>query len=155
MVLTRGTILEALVCWGRIKPCWICFRWGFFSPSGKEPECCYFFMQAGWLAECSHWVVMLDWQGGRWSWMEASVSFKKMHEVKSPKLSFIWGKMRTVAQETAPQTALRNCSKEAECKGRSKSPVWFWWRVYTCNQTHIFFRRLYLVMRNSHHHERF
>ena len=27
-------------------------------------------------------------------------------------LSFIWGNMRTVAQETASQIALRNCSKE-------------------------------------------
>jgi len=28
------------------------------------------------------------------------------------KLSFIWGKMRAAAWETAPQIALRNCSKE-------------------------------------------
>ena len=50
--------------------------------------------------------------------MEASVSFKKMHEVKSPKLSFIWGKMRTVAQETAPQIALRDCFKETVGEGQ-------------------------------------
>ena len=31
-------------------------------------------------------------------------------------LRFIWGKMRTVAQETEPQIALRNCSKEVEAK---------------------------------------
>ena len=28
-------------------------------------------------------------------------------------LSFIWGRMKTVVWETAPQIALRNCSKEA------------------------------------------
>ena len=28
-------------------------------------------------------------------------------------LSFIWGKMRTAAQESAPQRALRDCSEEA------------------------------------------
>ena len=32
-------------------------------------------------------------------------------------LSFIWGKMRTVAWETAPQIALRDCSKEAVGEG--------------------------------------
>jgi len=32
---------------------------------------------------------------------------------ESRELSFIWGKMRTAAKETAPQIALRNCSKEA------------------------------------------
>ena len=39
------------------------------------------------------------------------VDFKKMHSVKG-KLSFIWGKMRTVAWKTAPQIALRDCSKD-------------------------------------------
>ena len=32
--------------------------------------------------------------------------------IESCELSFIWDKMRTVAQETASQIALRNCSKE-------------------------------------------
>ena len=30
----------------------------------------------------------------------------------------VWGKMRTIAQETAPQIALRNCSKEAVGEGQ-------------------------------------
>ena len=38
---------------------------------------------------------------------------KKDAQLESCELSFIWGKMRTVAWETAPKTALRNCSKEA------------------------------------------
>ena len=32
---------------------------------------------------------------------------------ESCELSFIWGKIRTAAQETALQIALRNCSQEA------------------------------------------
>ena len=75
-------------------------------------------------------------------------------------LSFIWSKIRTEAQETAPHIALRNCSKEAEMgKGQ-----------YTCDfgeggiraVKHICFQKvsaslvkLVLVTRNSHHHEGF
>ena len=42
---------------------------------------------------------------------------EKKNARESCKLSFIWGKMRTVAQEIASQIALRNCSREVE--GRS------------------------------------
>ena len=35
-----------------------------------------------------------------------------MHNLKV-ELSFIWGKMRTIAQEAAFQIALRHCTKEA------------------------------------------
>ena len=35
---------------------------------------------------------------------------------ESCELSFIWGKMRTIAQETASQLALSNCSKEVGVK---------------------------------------
>ena len=45
------------------------------------------------------------------------VSTKMMHSV-SFELSFIWDKMRTAAQETAPQTALRDCSKETVGEGQ-------------------------------------
>ena len=34
-------------------------------------------------------------------------------QLESCELSFIWGKMRTAAWETAPQTALRNRAEEA------------------------------------------
>ena len=37
---------------------------------------------------------------------------------ESCELNFIGGKVRTAAQETAPQIALRNCSKEAGGKGQ-------------------------------------
>ena len=36
---------------------------------------------------------------------------------ESGELNFIGGKVRTAAQETAPQIALKNCSKEAGGKG--------------------------------------
>ena len=41
------------------------------------------------------------------------VHLKKKAQLESCELSFIWGKMRTAAWETAPKIALRNCSKEA------------------------------------------
>ena len=37
---------------------------------------------------------------------------KKNAQPENCELRFIWGKMRTAAQETEAQTALRNCSKE-------------------------------------------
>ena len=37
---------------------------------------------------------------------------KKNAQPESCKSNFIWGKMRTAAQEPAPQVSLRNCSKE-------------------------------------------
>ena len=44
------------------------------------------------------------------------MSTKKDAQLERCKLSFIWGKMRTIAQETASQIALRNCSKEVKRK---------------------------------------
>ena len=41
---------------------------------------------------------------------------KKNAQPENCELRFIWGKMRTAAQETEAQTALRNCSKEVEAK---------------------------------------
>ena len=41
-----------------------------------------------------------------------------MHNVIVAKLNFIWGKMRTAAQETVPQMTLRVCSKEAVGEGQ-------------------------------------
>ena len=38
---------------------------------------------------------------------------KKDAQLESCELSFIWGKMRTVAQEAASQIALRDCSETA------------------------------------------
>ena len=81
---------------------------------------------------------------------------KKLHNIRTAGC-FIWGKMRTVAQETAFQIALRNFSKVV---GRRSVNMWFWWRGSSCNQAHIFCRRLLLVlwrfllvMRRRCHHE--
>lgn len=38
---------------------------------------------------------------------------KKDAKGESCKLTFVWVKMRTAAQETGPQIALRGCSEEA------------------------------------------
>ena len=48
--------------------------------------------------------------GARLLW-SLCLLLKKMHKVRFMK-SFIWGKMRIAAQETAPQRALMNCSEE-------------------------------------------
>ena len=50
-------------------------------------------------------------------------------------LGFIWGKMKIAAQETAPQIALRICSKEAEGK---VSIYVILWSKSMCNQAHNF-----------------
>ena len=42
---------------------------------------------------------------------------KNKTQHKSCELYFIWGKMRTIAWETASQRALRNCSKEVRGEG--------------------------------------
>ena len=48
------------------------------------------------------------------------IDFKKKKNAwpESCKSNFIWGKMRTAVQETAPQVSLRNCSKERGGGGR-------------------------------------
>ena len=42
-----------------------------------------------------------------------TLSTKKDVQLENCELSFIWGKMRTAAQEAAFQIALRDCSKAA------------------------------------------
>ena len=44
------------------------------------------------------------------------VSPKRDAQLESCELSFIWGKMRTAAWETAPQIALKDFSEEAGWK---------------------------------------
>ena len=84
------------------------------------------------------------------------MSTLKNVQCESCKLSFIRGKMSTAARETAPQIALRNCSKENGGKDK-----WFWWMGSTCNHACFFQKgsdslvKLLLVMRNSPHHEGF
>ena len=42
----------------------------------------------------------------------APADLKKNAQLESCESNFMWGKMRTIAQQTAYQRALRNCSKE-------------------------------------------
>ena len=57
---------------------------------------------------------------------------------ESCEVSFIWGKMRTAAWETAPQIVLRNCSKEA--KGKVSIYVILVMGKYMQSSKHIFFQ---------------
>ena len=52
-----------------------------------------------------------------------ALSTEKNAQYESCELSFIWGKMRTVAHEAAPQIALRGCSKEVVGGGQY---IGFW-----------------------------
>ena len=45
------------------------------------------------------------------------MSTEKDVQLETCELSFIWGKMRTAAQEAAPLIALRDCSKAAVGEG--------------------------------------
>ena len=79
---------------------------------------------------------------------------KKKAQRESHNWSFIWGKMRNAAWETAPQIALRNCSKEA---GGKVSTYEILVKGNTCNQERIFpvgFHwawEAFLLTRNSPH----
>ena len=53
---------------------------------------------------------------------EGGVDYKDA-KCESCELSFIWGKMKTAAWETAPPIALRDCSKEAVGEGQN---IRFW-----------------------------
>ena len=52
-----------------------------------------------------------------------TLSAKTDAQFERCELSFIWGKMRTAAQETAPQITQKLLQRDSG--GRS---VWFWWR---------------------------
>ena len=57
--------------------------------------------------------------------LDLAMSTKTDTQCEGCTLNFIWGKMRTAAQETAPPIALRDCSREAVGKGQY---IRFWWR---------------------------
>ena len=60
---------------------------------------------------------------------------QKDEQRESCKWSFIWGKMRTAAWETAPQVALRDCSKESVMQGQY---IRLWWmESSTPSSTHF------------------
>ena len=96
------------------------------------------------LPEFLEMALKVAWS--RYDWLLKNAQ----HE--SCKLSFIWGNMRTVVQETAFKIALRNCW------GEGSVYRWFWWKGNPCNQAHLFCRRFLLVSRkllikrSSRHH---
>ena len=64
-------------------------------------------------------------EGDGRGWDGLMVSTKTNVQLESCELRFIWGKMRTEAQEAASQIALRDCSETAV--GESEY-IRFWWR---------------------------
>ena len=74
---------------------------------------------------------------------------KKDVQLESCELSFIWGKLRTEAQEAASQIALRDCSKGAVGKSQY---IRFWWREFYAMKR-SFYKRFLWVIRIWGHHE--
>ena len=93
----------------------------------------------------------------------ACVDLKNNAQHESCELSFICGKMRTTAQETAAQIALRNCSKVIGKTDRlyvilvkGESSTYFFIESFCCSrEASAGLVKLLLVMRNSRHHEGF
>ena len=77
------------------------------------------------------------------SFMVAITVSKKDAQLESCKLSFIWGKMRTAARETAPQIALRNCSKEM---GEGEVRIYMILVKGKYMQSNIYFSRRFLLV---------
>ena len=74
----------------------------------------------------------------------------KNTQLDSWELILIWDKMRTAAGETAPQTALRDCSKEALREGQC---IIFWWRRSSMHLSTHFTKGSLLVTRSWCHYE--
>ena len=68
---------------------------------------------------------------------------KKGVQVECCKLSFIWGKIRTAAQEAASQRALRDCSKAAVGE---RQYIMFWWRGSSIPRSTHFTKGFLLVI---------
>ena len=74
---------------------------------------------------------------------------------KNCESNFIWGKMRTITWETAPQIALRNCSKGATGKAHMYVILVNGAGVIAIEHFFFFSRMFLLVTRSSHQHEKF
>ena len=70
--------------------------------------------------------------------------------VKLYELSFIWGEIRTAAQQAAYQIALRDCSKAAVGE---RQYIMFWWRGSSIPWSTHFTKGFLLVTRIWCHHE--
>ena len=76
---------------------------------------------------------------------------KKDAQCESCELSFIWGKMKTAAQETAPQIALRDGSREIVAQGQY---IWLCWRGISVQSSTYLTEGFLLIRRSCCHHER-
>ena len=77
-----------------------------------------------------------------WIWNSYCQWYKDV-QLESCELSFIWGKMRTAAQEAASQIALRDCFKVAVGK---RQYIKFWWREFNA-MNHSLYERFLWVLR--------
>ena len=75
---------------------------------------------------------------------------KKDVQLGSCELSFIWGEMRTAAQDAASQIALRDCSKATV---RKNQYIKFWWGGSSIPWSTQFTKDFLLFMRIWCHHE--
>ena len=78
------------------------------------------------------------------------VSNKKIYHVWVASDVLFGGKMRTAAQETASQTALRHCSKEVVGQGQY---IRFWWRGSSVQSSTYFTEGFLLVTRSFSNYE--
>ena len=111
-------------------------------------------------AKILEWVAMPSFRGSSWPryWTHVSCIGRqslyhwaiRKAQCESSELSFIWVKMRMTAWETAPQIALRDCSKQAAGEGRC---IRFWWRKSSVQSSTYFTKGFLLIMRSWCCHE--
>ena len=118
----------------------------FFS---AQPSLWYYSHICTWLLERPQ--LWLDGPlSAKWCLYFLILSTKRCVQLESCELSFIWGKMRTTAQETAPQIAMRDCCKEAV--GKCQYIRFRWWG--SSMQSRAYSTKVFLlVTRSSCHHE--
>ena len=98
---------------------------------------------AGWMASPTQWTLV--WvKSGSWWWTGGLVSMRLQRVGQD------WLIDWTTAQETAPQIALRDCSKEAVGEGQY---IRFWWRGSSMQWSTYFTICFPLVMRSWCHRE--
>ena len=93
-------------------------------------------------------IICLCFSIPRWrGWVGGFVDWKRG---ATWEVSFIWGKMRTIAWERAPQMALRDCSKEAVGEGQY---IRLSWRGSSVQSSTYFTKGFLLDTRSWWHHE--
>ena len=96
-------------CFCEISTLWNSFFFFFLNKGLGRKKWCICLSQL--MRKCCIFLVTLCFE----NW---TLSAKTDAQFERCELSFIWGKMRTAAQETASQRTLRNCSKETVGEGQ-------------------------------------